>query len=109
MSPSPSSALASASLRPGRAGAKTVGSGRVAGILTAIRGRDTLDTRGNDFNGAAFNQQRFSVNQGIGNLFMRRFEDSAESLTGYIHFFSGIGLVKPLQIRKADRFKLIDR
>jgi len=55
MSPSPSSALATTSLRTGGAGAIAMGSGRVAGILPAIRGRDALDTRGNDFNGATLN------------------------------------------------------
>jgi len=62
----------------------------------------------NDFDGSAFNQQRLSIDKGIGNLFVRRFEDSAESLAGNIHFFGGIGLVKPLEVRQADRFELID-
>jgi hypothetical protein len=63
----------------------------------------------NDLNWSTLNQQRLSIDQGVGNLFMCRFEDPAESLAGNIHFFRGIGLVESFQIRQADRFELIDR
>ena len=62
----------------------------------------------NDLNWAALDEQGFSVNKCIGNLFMCRFEDPAESLAGNIHFFRSIGLVESLQVRQADRLKLID-
>ena len=111
-----SSALAPASFRAGGAGAKAVGFGRVAGIpsaplgtgLPAIRGRDALDTSGDDFNGAALDEQRFSIHQGIGDFSVRRFEDPAERLAGNAHLLRSIGLIKPLQISQADRLELID-
>ena len=61
MSTASSSALSSAPFWAGGAGAKAMRSSSVAGILTAIRGRDALDTSGDDFNGTAFDEQRFSV------------------------------------------------
>ncbi len=108
MFPSSSSALASASFWAGGTGVKAVRSACVAGIQPAIRGRDALDTSGDDLNWAAFDEQSFSMNQGIGNLFVGGFEDPAERLAGNTHFFCGISLIEPFKVRKADRLKLID-
>lgn len=62
-----------------------------------------------DLDRTSFNEQRLSMNQGVGNFSVSRFENPAESLAGNIHSFRSIGLVKSLQVRQANGFKLIDR
>ena len=91
----PSSALTSASFWAGGAGAEAAGSGGVGGI-------------GYNFNGAALDEECFSIHQSVGDLFMSGFENSAERLARNAHFLRGVGLIKSLEIGQADRLDFID-
>jgi len=63
---------------------------------------------GDDFNGSAFDEQSFSINQGIGDLFVGGFENPAEGLARNAHFLCGVGLIESLEIGQANRLELID-
>jgi hypothetical protein len=63
---------------------------------------------GCDFDRTAFDAQGFSVDQGIGDLLVSRFEDSAERLSRDTHFLRGVGLIQSLKIGQPDRLELID-
>ncbi len=76
------------------------------GAATARTGR--IGGTGDNFYGTPLDEQCLSVNQGIGDLFMGGFEDSAERLARNAHFLCGIGLVEPFKIGQTDRLELID-
>ena len=92
MSASSSSALASASFRTGAEAARP---GCVGGT-------------GDNFNGSAFDEECFSVNQGIGNLFMCGFENPSERLARNAHFFRSVGLIQSFKVGQTYRLELID-
>ena len=62
-----------------------------------------------EFDGAAFDGQGFSIYQGVGNLLVSGFKDSAERLSRDFHLLGGLLLVEALKVCQADRLKLIHR
>jgi hypothetical protein len=63
----------------------------------------------NHLNLSTFNLERLGVCQGVGNLPVRRFHNTAESLAGDAHVLGGVLLVEPLEVSEADGFVLVHR
>ena len=63
---------------------------------------------GIEFEGAALDCECFCIHQSVGYLSVGGFEDSAERLTGDVHLFGGLGLIKALKVGQSDCFELID-
>jgi hypothetical protein len=63
----------------------------------------------NHFNLSTFNLERLGVCQGVGNLPVRRFHNTAEGLPGDAHVLGSVLLVEPLEVSKTDGFVLVHR
>jgi len=60
-----------------------------------------------DFDGTAFDPERFSVEQGVGRLAPGGVANPAERRSGYGHPLGGFLLIKAFEIRQAEGFKLV--
>jgi len=57
---------------------------------------------------AAFDTERFSVEQGIGNFASPGIQQPGKSAPGYIHLAGAFFLLPPLEVFQANRFGLLD-
>ena len=76
-------------------------------MTKTMRGFRNHLRRDGKFDGASFDCERLCVDQGIGDFFVCRFEDSAEGLSGDVHFFGGLLLIEALEVSEANCLKLI--
>ena len=61
-----------------------------------------------DFNGASFDGKGLAMDQGIGHLPVRRLQDAAERLAGYVHLLRRLFLIEPFQVGQTDGLEFVN-